>query len=68
MKKKMLVKMCRDKDSKRKRKLFEYYRSYFDQGLSAQFTADLINADLGEPLVTLYDIKYIRAHAAEWIG
>jgi hypothetical protein len=65
MEKQMIIDMLVKKDSKRKRKLYEFFRSVFDQQFSVAMTAELINCELGSDLVTAYDVKYIRARIAK---
>ncbi len=49
-------------DSKRKKVLYEVYKDLFLQNLSIEFTAKQLNEYLGEELVSIIDIKYIRRH------
>lgn len=49
-------------DSKRKKVLYEVYKDLFLQKLSIEFTAKQLNEYLGEELVSIIDIKYIRRH------
>lgn len=49
-------------DSKRKKVLYEVYKDLFLQKLSIEFTAKQLNEHLGEELVSIIDIKYIRRH------
>jgi hypothetical protein len=49
-------------DSKRKKMLYEVYKDLFLQKLSIEFTAKQLNEYLGEELVSIIDIKYIRRH------
>ncbi|HEV7378471.1 MAG TPA: hypothetical protein VGN64_01650 [Dyadobacter sp.] len=68
MDKKMIIDLLVRKDSKRKKKLYDFFRSVFDQQLSVALTAELINCELGSDLVTVYDVKYIRARIAKSAG
>jgi hypothetical protein len=49
-------------DSKRKKVLYEVYKDLFLQKLSIEFTAKQLNEYLGEEMVSIIDIKYIRRH------
>ncbi|MDQ6482402.1 hypothetical protein [Dyadobacter sp. LHD-138] len=64
--KQQLIGLFVSRDVKRRKKLYQYYESYFKQQHSVRFTLLLINADLGSTLVTRLDIKYIRAHCHRW--
>ncbi|MDQ6481825.1 hypothetical protein [Dyadobacter sp. LHD-138] len=64
--KQQLIGLFVSRDVKRRKKLYQYYESYFKQQHSVRFTLLLINADLGSTLVTWLDIKYIRAHCHQW--
>ena len=66
MDKALLIAMYEMKDPKRRRKLYEFFQGLFAQNLSAALTVELINKELGAPLTVLYDVKYIRSHAAQW--
>ena len=64
--KQQLIGLFVSRDVKRRKKLYQYYQSYFKQQHSVRFTLSLINADLGSTLVNWLDIKYIRAHCHQW--
>ncbi|MCF2446930.1 hypothetical protein L0657_23450 [Dyadobacter sp. CY345] len=64
--KQQLIGLFVSRDVKRRKKLYQYYESYFKQQHSVRFTLALINADLGSTLVNWLDIKYIRAHCHQW--
>lgn len=66
--KQQLIRLLESRDVRRRRKLYEYYEHYFQQQYLARFTIELLNADLGSTLVTLRDIKYIRAHCHLWLA
>jgi len=68
MDKELLIAMYERKDPKRRRKLYEFFQELFVQNLSAALTVEIINKELGADLARLYDVKYIRAHAAKWIN
>ncbi len=59
----LLLTLYERKDAKRRRFLYHYYRHLFEKPYSIVYLTELINQDLGKALVTLYDIKYIRANA-----
>ncbi|SDG29906.1 hypothetical protein SAMN04487996_11780 [Dyadobacter soli] len=46
--------------------LFELYCDPFTSNMSARFLEDLINEKLSTEVVSLYDIKYIRAKMKKW--
>ena len=64
--KQQLIGLFVSRDVKRRKKLYQYYESYFKQQHSVRFTLALINADLGSVLVTRLDVKYIRSHCHRW--
>lgn len=64
--KELVLKLCERKDPKRKRMLFELYRDLFTSTMSARFLVDVINEKLSTEVVSLYDIKYIRAKMKKW--
>ncbi|MBE9465509.1 hypothetical protein ACFP1I_22265 [Dyadobacter subterraneus] len=66
MDKELLITMYERKDPKRRRKLYEFFQELFAQNLSALLTVEIINKELGSELTVLYDVKYIRSHAAKW--
>ena len=66
MDKELLIAMYEMKDPKRRRKLYEFFQELFTQHLSAALTVEIINNELGSELTELYDVKYIRSHAAKW--
>lgn len=65
MEKTTLIAMYEKKDPKRRKKLYAFFRSVFDQQLSTAMTVELINRDLGSDLIIPYDVKYIRARVAK---
>lgn len=65
--KEMVLRLYELKDPKRRRMLFEFYQSHFDQRYSAGFIVEMINADLGKNLITAYDVKYVRAKSRKWL-
>jgi hypothetical protein len=66
MDKELLIAMYEKKDPKRRRKLYEFFQELFAQNLSAVLTVEIINKELGAEFTGLYDVKYIRSHAAKW--
>lgn len=64
--KELVLKLYERKDPKRKRMLFELYRDLFTSTMSARFLVDMINEKFSTELVSLYDIKYIRAKMKKW--
>lgn len=64
--KELVLRLCERKDPKRKRMLFELYRDLFTSNMSARFLVDVINEKLSTEVVSLYDIKYIRAKMKKW--
>ncbi|GGH26794.1 hypothetical protein GCM10007423_12060 [Dyadobacter endophyticus] len=64
--KELVLRLCKRKDPKRKRMLFELYRDLFTSTMSARFLVDVINEKLSAGAVSLYDIKYIRAKMKKW--
>ncbi len=64
--KELVLKLCERKDPKRKRMLFELYRDLFTSTMSARFLVDVINEKFPAEVVSLYDIKYIRAKMKKW--
>ena len=66
MDKALLIAMYEMKDPKRRRKLYEFFQELFGQNLSAVLTVEIINKELGAEFTELYDVKYIRSHAAKW--
>jgi hypothetical protein len=66
MDKELLIAMYEKKDPKRRRKLYEFFQELFGQNLSAVLTVEIINKELGAEFTELYDVKYIRSHAAKW--
>ncbi|GLU51559.1 hypothetical protein Dfri01_10200 [Dyadobacter frigoris] len=66
MDKTLLIAMYEKKDPKRRRKLYEFFQELFAQNLSAVLTVEIINKELGAEFIGLYDVKYIRSHAAKW--
>lgn len=66
MDKELIKQLYSIRDSKRKKVLYEVYKDLFLQKLSIEFTAKQLNEYLGEELVTIIDIKYIRRHFVRW--
>jgi hypothetical protein len=64
--KELVLRLYERKDPKRKRMLFELYRDLFASNMSARFLVDVINEKLSTEVVSLYDIKYIRAKMKKW--
>lgn len=64
--KELVLRLCERKDPKRKRMLFELYRDLFMSNMSARFLVDVINEKFSTAVVSLYDIKYIRAKIKKW--
>lgn len=62
----LLLTLYERKDAKRRRFLYHYYRHLFEKPYSIAYLTELINQDLEKALVTLHDIKYIRANAYRW--
>ena len=62
----LVLRLCERKDPKRKRMLFELYRDLFTSTISARFLVDVINDKFSTEVVSLYDIKYIRAKMKKW--
>ncbi|WP_414617433.1 hypothetical protein [Dyadobacter sp. 32] len=65
--KELVLKLYERKDPKRKRMLFELYHDLFTSTMSARFLMDMINEKLSTEVVSLYDIKYIRAKMKKWV-
>lgn len=49
-------------DTKRKKVLYEEFKSIFQQKYSVEYTVAFLNQELGEALVTKSDVKYVREH------
>ncbi|PSL17637.1 MULTISPECIES: hypothetical protein [Dyadobacter] len=64
--KEMLLMLYERKDVKRRMFLYMHYQRLFAQYYSMGFLVELINQDLGKPVVSTGDIKYIRANAHRW--
>lgn len=63
---KHLIHLFQKADVKRRRKLYECFAGIFDSQNSYVITIEMLNQKLGAQVISLADVKYIRAHCRKW--